>query len=160
MAMEKFLASCYWFSRLVDQRTNNENNTEIAVINIYCNSLKPNGELIFNILPETIQTSKQVNIRIFFSGVPKGSIHFSTNTCCNRPGKRFAGSSLHSFATHSKLNFSLRSFADPLTFMFVHVHLYNLNVWLIMWACFRKFKALLLAAFLSPVMLNPIRNTM
>ena len=55
MATEKFLASCYWFSRLVDQRTNNKN-TEVAVINIYCNYLQQNGELIYNILQETIQT--------------------------------------------------------------------------------------------------------
>ena len=45
---------------------------------------------------------------------------------------------LHSFATHSKLNFSLQSFAIMLTLMFAHVHLCNLNVWSIMWACSRK----------------------
>ena len=41
------------------------------------------------ILPETIQTIKQANIRIFVSGVPKGSIRFSTDTniCCNRAEK-------------------------------------------------------------------------
>ena len=57
MAAEKFLASCYWFSRLVDQRMNNKN-TVVAVINIYCNYmyLQQNGELILNILQETIQT--------------------------------------------------------------------------------------------------------
>ena len=55
MATEKFLALCYWFSRLVDQRTNNKN-TEVAVINIYCNYLQKNGELILNILQEIIQT--------------------------------------------------------------------------------------------------------
>ena len=55
MAAEKFLAPCYWFSRLVDQRMNNKN-TVVAVINIYCNYLQQNGELILNILQETIQT--------------------------------------------------------------------------------------------------------
>ena len=55
MATEKFLASCYWFSRLVDQRTNNKN-TVVTVINIYCNYLQQNVELIYNILQETIQT--------------------------------------------------------------------------------------------------------
>ena len=43
------------FSRLVDQRTNIKN-TEVAVINICCNYLQQNGELILNILQETIQT--------------------------------------------------------------------------------------------------------
>ena len=57
MAAEKFLASYYWFSRLVGQRTNNKN-TDVAVINIYCNYLQQNDELhvILNILQETIQT--------------------------------------------------------------------------------------------------------
>ena len=55
MVADKFLASCYWFSRLVDQRMNNKN-TEVAVINIYCNYLQQNGELILNILQEIIQT--------------------------------------------------------------------------------------------------------
>ena len=55
MAKEKFLASCYWFSRLVDQRMNNKI-TVVAVINIYCNYLQQNGELILNILQEAIQT--------------------------------------------------------------------------------------------------------
>ena len=55
MAAEKFLASCYRFSRLVDLRMNNKN-TVVAVINIYCNYLQQNGELILNILQETIQT--------------------------------------------------------------------------------------------------------
>ena len=55
MAAEKFLASCYWFSRLVDQRMNNKN-TVVTAINIYCNYLQQNGELILNILQETIQT--------------------------------------------------------------------------------------------------------
>ena len=40
---------------LVDQRTNNKN-TVVAVINIYCNYLQQNGELIRHILQETIQT--------------------------------------------------------------------------------------------------------
>ena len=47
-------ASCYWFSRLVDQKMNNKN-TVVAVINIYCNYLQQNGELTLNILQETIQ---------------------------------------------------------------------------------------------------------
>ena len=55
MAAETFLASCYWFSRLVYQRMNNKN-TVVAVINIYCKYLQQNGELILNILQETIQT--------------------------------------------------------------------------------------------------------
>ena len=55
MAVRKLLASCYWFSRIVDQRANNKN-TEVAVINIYCNYLQQNDELILNILQETIQT--------------------------------------------------------------------------------------------------------
>ena len=76
-------------------------------------------------------------------------------------GKRFESSNLRSFATHSKLNFSLRSFAATPTLMFAHVHLCNLNVWSIMWACSRKVEAVLLAAFISflcPAMLNPSRN--
>ena len=40
-------------SSLVDQRTKNKN-TVVAVINIYCNYLQQNGELILNILQETI----------------------------------------------------------------------------------------------------------
>ena len=40
------------FSRLVDQKMNSKN-TEVAV---YCNHLQQNGELILNILQETIQT--------------------------------------------------------------------------------------------------------
>ena len=56
MAAEKFLGSCYWFSRLMDQRMNNKN-TDVAVINIYCNYLQQNGELKnINILQETNQT--------------------------------------------------------------------------------------------------------
>ena len=55
MAAEKFLVTCYWFSRLVYQRMNNKN-TEVAVINIYFNYLQPNGELILDILEETFQT--------------------------------------------------------------------------------------------------------
>ena len=76
--------------------------------------------------------------------------------------KRFECSNLCLFAVHSKLNFSLRSFAAMPTLMFPHVHLCNLNVWSIMWACCRKVKAVLLAAsvsFLSPAMLNPSRNS-
>ena len=44
---------------------------------------------------------------------------------------------------------------------YVHAHLCNLNVWLMMWVCSRKVEAVLLAAsvsFLSPVMLNPSSN--
>ena len=55
MAAEKFLVTCYWFSRLVYQRMNNKN-TVVAVINIYFNYLQPNGELILDILEETFQT--------------------------------------------------------------------------------------------------------
>ena len=36
MVVEKFVASCYWLPRVVDQRTNNEN-TQVAVINVYGN---------------------------------------------------------------------------------------------------------------------------
>ena len=50
MATEKFLASCYWFSRLVDQRMINKN-TVVAVINIYCNYLQQNGELNIGYTP-------------------------------------------------------------------------------------------------------------
>ena len=53
MAAETSLGSCYWFSRLVDQKRNNKN-TEVAVIDIYHNYLQQNGELICNILQETI----------------------------------------------------------------------------------------------------------
>ena len=42
--------------------------------------------------------------------------------------------------------------------MFVHVHLYTLNMWLIMLACYSNVESVLLAAFLSPAMLNPSRN--
>ena len=54
--------------------------------------------------------------------------------------------------------FSLRSFA----LMFAHEHLYTLNVWFIMWACFSKVETVSLAAsvsFLSLAMLNPSRNS-
>ena len=76
MAAKKFLVLCYLFSRLVDQRKNNKN-TEVAVINMYCNDLKQNGELILNILLDTILTiydeylfvkeSKYSNIRKQYS---------------------------------------------------------------------------------------------
>ena len=36
MVVEKIVASCYWLPRVVDQRTNNEN-TQVAVINVYGN---------------------------------------------------------------------------------------------------------------------------
>ena len=79
-------------------------------------------------------------------------------------GKSFECSNLCSFAVHSKLNFSLQSFAATPTLMFAYAHLCNLNmyVWSIMWACSRKVEAVLLAAsvsFLSPAMLNPSRNS-
>ena len=57
---------------------------------------------------------------------------------------------------------TLGSFAATPTLMFAHVHLYNLNVWLIMWACSRRVDGVLLAAsvsFLSPAILNPSRNS-
>ena len=62
-----------------------------------------------------------------------------------RAGKRFEYSNLRSFTAHSKLNFSLRSFAATPTSMFAHVHLCNLNVWLKLWVCPRKVEAVLLA---------------
>ena len=77
-------------------------------------------------------------------------------------GKSFEPSNLRSFATHSKLNFSLRSFAATPTLMFAHAHSCNLNVWSIMWACSIKVEAVLLAAsvsFLCPAMLNRSRNS-
>ena len=77
-------------------------------------------------------------------------------------GKRFESLNLRLFATHSKLIFSLRSFAATPTLMFAHAHLCNLNMWSIMWACSRKVEAVQLAAsvsFLCPVMLNPSRNS-
>ena len=77
-------------------------------------------------------------------------------------GKRFECLNLRSFATHSKLNFYLRSFAATPTLMFAHVHLCNLDMWLIIWACSRNIEAVLLVAsvsFLSPAMLNPSRNS-
>ena len=85
-----------------------------------------------------------------------------TYVCNVGLGKRFESSNLRSFGTHSKLNFSLRSFTATPTLMFVHAHLCNLNVWSIMWACSRKVEAVLLAAFVSflcPAMLNPSRNS-
>ena len=68
MVVEKFLGSCYWFSRLVDQRRNNKN-TEVAVIDIYRNYLQQNGELIQLYLIfykkqfKQFMMSKQANIR-------------------------------------------------------------------------------------------------
>ena len=55
--------------------------------------------------------------------------------------------------------FSFLNFAVTPTLMFAHLHS---NMWLIMWACSSKAEAILLAAsvsFLSPVMLNPSRNS-
>ena len=71
------------------------------------------------------------------------------------------GSNLRSFA-HSKLNLYLRSFAAMPTLMFAHEYFYNLNMWLIMWACSRNVECMLLAAFilfLSQAMPNLDRNT-
>ena len=57
------------------------------------------------------------------------------------------GSNLCTFVVHSKLHFSLRSFAHvrPLQCLHAHVHFYNLNVWLKLWVCSRKVEAVLLA---------------
>ena len=77
---------------------------------------------------------------------------------CTRTGKKvriFESLNLRSFAMHSKLNFSLRSFAAMPNLMFAHA-------WLIMWAFSIKVDAVLLAAsvsFLCPAMLNPSRNS-
>ena len=62
-------------------------------------------------------------------------VHIYIHTYILGLGKRFESSNLRSFATHLKLNFSLRSFAAPPTLMFAHAHSCNLNVWSIMWAC-------------------------
>ena len=54
-------------------------------------------------------------------------------------GKMFQCSNLHFFAV---LNFSLRIFATTLALMFhMRACLCNLNIWLILWACSRKFEA-------------------
>ena len=60
-----------------------------------------------------------------------------------------------------KSKFSLRSFTAMPTLMFVHVHLYTLNVGLIMWACSSKVEALgfVAVSFLSPALRNPSRNS-
>ena len=60
-------------------------------------------------------------------------------------GKRFEYSNLRSFTAHSKLNFSLRSFAATPTSMFAHAHFCNLNVRLKLWVYPRKVEAELLA---------------
>ena len=55
--------------------------------------------------------------------------------------------------------FSFLNFAVTPTLMFAHLHS---NMWLIMWACSSKVEAMFLAAsvsFLSPMMLNPSRNS-
>ena len=57
---------------------------------------------------------------------------------------------------------SLRSFPATPTLIFAHVHLYTLNVWLVMWVCSSEVESVLLTAsisFLSPVMLSPSRNS-
>ena len=54
-------------------------------------------------------------------------------------------SNLRSFSLHSKVNFSLRSFAATPTSMFAHAHFCNLNVWLKLWVYPRKVEAELLA---------------
>ena len=77
MAVGNFLASGYWLSRLVDQRTNNKS-TEVAVINIYCNYLQENCELILDILRETIQTIYDESKRIFVYSFIKKS-EYSNN---------------------------------------------------------------------------------
>ena len=63
---------------------------------------------------------------------------------------RFECSNLCSIASHLKLNFSLWNFVATPTLMFAHVHLCNVNVWSIMAASI---------SFLSPVILNPSRNS-
>ena len=84
-AVEKFLASCYWFSRLVDQRTNNKN-TKVAIINIYCNYLQQTGELILKqyFKFKKFMTSNQANIWVSMLRkasirIPRSSIRFSTS---------------------------------------------------------------------------------
>ena len=63
---------------------------------------------------------------------------------------RFECSNLCSIASHLKLNFSLWNFVATPTLMFAHVHLCNVNVGSIMAASI---------SFLSPVILNPSRNS-
>ena len=78
---------CYLFSRLVYQRKNNKN-TDIAVLKMYCNDLKQNGELIFKILQETIQTIYDVFLfakESMHSNI-KNSIRFSTCAVLKLPG--------------------------------------------------------------------------
>ena len=68
---------------------------------------------------------------------------------------------LDTFAVRSKLNFSLKIHC-MCTLMFVLTLSYDLNVWLIIWVCYRKVEAVLVTAFvsfLSPAMLNPSRNS-
>ena len=81
------------------------------------------------------------------------------NYNCCRAGKRVRMFELP-FVCYI-VNFSLRSFTAMPTLMFAHVHLCNLNMWSIMWACSSKVEAVLLAASVSihsPAMLNPSRN--
>lgn len=77
--------------------------------------------------------------------------------------KRFESSNLCSFATHSKLDFSLRTFAVTPALVFAHATLLQyIYVWSIMWPCSIKVEAVLLAAlfsFLCPAILNRSRNS-
>ena len=59
---------------------------------------------------------------------------------------------------HSKLNFSFSSFTAVPKVMFAHVHLCDLNVWLIIWECSRKIEALLLAASIIFLCPNPSKT--
>ena len=89
-------------------------------------------------------------------------LDISTCTYILGLGKRFEFSNIRSFTTHSKLNFSLRSFAATPPLMFAHADSCNLNMWSIMWVCSIKVEAVLLAAsvsFLCPAMLNSSRNS-
>ena len=45
------------------------------------------------------------------------------------------------------------------TLMFAHAHMYTINMWLIMWVCSSKVEAVLLAASVSFLSLNPSRNS-
>ena len=84
MAVGNLLTSGYWLSRLVDQRTNN-NSTEVAVIDIYCNYLQENGELILDILREIIQTIYDESKRIFsIHSLRKVNIRITRSTICFR----------------------------------------------------------------------------
>ena len=71
-------------------------------------------------------------------------------------------SSWYLINVNSRAKLSLCSFASMPTLMLVHVHFDTLNVWLMIWICSSKVKAMLLAAsvsFLSPEILNLNRNS-